>query len=348
MDTPPNDQPSSESRQLLVDQALKLLIATRDYPAERRRHDLAEWRALSQDHAAAMDKAMSTWGVLSQVSDRPISLTEKMRLNAETALAGARDFPGRTGVLACLLLCCVLVPFGLQTVTNQFDRQTVYDRYALENEPKLDRITTQRGEQRKVEFVDGIEVWLNWNTDILIADRKDGLHVDLRLGDVLFLIPKRIKKRIIIHAGDAIVRPKGSEFAVHAHSPQDGFFQVRRGSIIITSTTTDDQQSIGAAQQAFFLEGKAHDIEAVDVASIATWKDGKLVFDQWPLKSVLHALSHYTEQKLTVGDITDKPQTVTATYPIDDADSALVQLAAAYDLEVLSPSDSEIIIQSTD
>lgn len=342
-----DDHHASESSRL-VEEALELLISAEDLPTKDRDRLLEAWCSRSERHAAALPKAMATWAALDHMPNEQLGLTRKLHLSAETIVASVKDHSGQAGAAACLVASLFLAPSISDMFGARPGETVLYDRHAAQHGNKVERISTGRGEQRQIELPGGTTLWLNWNTEVLLADLEDGMHIDIHGGDVLFSIPETQAQVIIIHAGDAIVRSDESEFAVHAHSPQDAVFQVRKGSIAIASLETDDHQRIEAAQQTFFLEGEAHDIRPVSVASVASWQKGKLVFDERSLTTVLHVLGHYTDRKLEVGSIAENLRTVTATYAIDRADEVLVQLAAAYDLELLGGPNGETVVQSAD
>ncbi|MEM1396102.1 MAG: FecR domain-containing protein [Pseudomonadota bacterium] len=340
------DRGSSQNKSRLVDEALKLLIETRELSPEMRERRLESWQSQSADHAAALKSAIGTWQTLDEVQDSRLGAVDKVKLWIEVAIASAKDYPVRATALAFLIVCSILVPYTYFVDPNAQRFASFYAPYQFDDSEAVKQVLTGRGEQRQVRLRGGAVLWLNWSTEVLIDGRGDEIVVDVLLGDVLVSVPDADERKIMIRAGNTTVRPGKSEFAVHSHGQQDAFFQVRKGSISIAGADGDLLQKLNAAQQMFYFNGRGHSIEEVDVASIATWQQGKLVFRQRPLVSVLHALSHYTEEKLTVGVLPEEGRGVTGTYSIHRADKAVTQLAAAYDLEVLSLSEGGLVIQS--
>ncbi|MEM9386651.1 MAG: FecR domain-containing protein [Pseudomonadota bacterium] len=330
----------------LVEAALQVLIATQGLAPTQRLQQLYDWRCQSPNHAAALREAEATWKLLGRVPDEPLGTLGRARLATEAALASVRDYPVRVAVGMCLVAGLVLIPLLSDVDSRAGLTVDLYERYLTYGNVAVERMTTAHREQREVALPGGATLWLNWNSEVLIGQLDDVVHVDVRLGDALFSIPKTQRLAVVVHAGEALVHPEPGEFAVHSHSPRDAVFQVRHGSIRVTGARERAPQRVGAAQQTFLLAGKAHKIARVDVASIAAWQKGKLVFDERSLTVVLHALSHYTDRKLSVGAIAEDLAGVSAVYPIDRAESVLLELAAAYDLELVEPSEDEWLVQS--
>ncbi len=338
----------------LVDEALSLLLTTQDLAEACRASALEDWRSQSVAHADAMRVAEAEWALFAALPDEPLDLLGKARLAAEATLASVRDYPVQVTGAMCLVAVFFLAPvIVLRTAAPQTEPLRSAEgppnyQHALHHEAEATRIKTGRGEQREVELPNGTRLWLNWNSEVLIADLDDEIHIDVLIGDAFFSILENSRRPIVVHAGEAIVRAPTTEFAVHTHGPEDAVFQVREGVVTISSAADEGTRQIGPAQQSHYLQGTGSEVRKASLRSIAAWREGKLIFDERPLHEVLCELSHYTQRNIRIGTIINKGETVSAIYSLQEADAALMQIADAYGLELVNPSTGEYVIRSVE
>ncbi len=345
---------STNDTEDLVEAALIMLARVEGTSPASRDAQLSEWRSKSPAHADALNKAIAEWNLFGQLTPRPLSKLERMQLAGQTAWASAIDHPAQAGIAICALLVLALVPLFLTDPLSQPDHTSElvlspgpHQHTALHYREAV-RHTTKRGEQKFVSLPDGSSLWLNWNSEVLVAVLEDEVHVDILRGDALFSVSESKRRPLVVHAGDTFVSAPQTEFAIHSHSPHDAFFQVKEGIVNIMSTGSTVPVQLSAAEQAYFENGKGTAPRSASLSSIAAWRQGKLIFDEQPLIEVLYELSHYTEHPLQVGHVIETGDRVSATFDLADADHALLQLADQYRLEVLHPASENAIVRSID
>lgn len=338
----------------LTEEALALLVRTHDLPSSSRDRFREEWRRRSAAHALALNRAEAEWGLFSEASDKPLDVIDKVRLFGETIIASAIDHPARSAGVLCLLVAFIVTPLVIfnasedsRIASGSFQKFSMLPHTA-EYADIADRFRTERGEQREIELPDGARLWLNWNSEVLIAEFDDEVHVDVLLGDALFSVPGDRERPLVIHAGEAVVHAPDTEFAIHTHGPQDALFQVRRGVVTVAGAAEAAARKIGPAQQSYYLNGEGRAIQRASFSSIAAWREGMLIFDDRPLTEVLYELSHYTQRTVRVGTIVQKSETVSGIYSIEEADQALMQIADAYGLELVKAPEGDVIVRSID
>ena len=348
--------PMSESPTLeeLVEAALALMVETHMMDPEARAETLSEWRSRSATHRAALDRAHAEWMMFGAVDEPPLSRLQRFRLAGETAYASAVDHPARTAAAFCLVVGLVLVPaltlhkIGQEPGIGITAEAIVSHQHTALHDQTARRHVTGRGEQKHVALPDGTDLWLNWNTEVLVAELNSEVHVDVLRGDALFSVSGSKDRFLVVHAGKAMVYAPQTEFTVHSHTPRDAFFQVKDGVVTITSDAEPEPTRLGPGEQSFFANGQGAAPSKASLASIAAWREGKLVFDERPLVEVLYELSHYTERPLRVGEIIDSGDRISATFALEDAEQALLQLADTYRLELVSPLPQETVVRSID
>jgi len=176
----------------------------------------------------------------------------------------------RWGALAASLAVAAL--FGVQMLPGRDAR------YSVE---------TSAGETRTVSLADGSEILLNGGTRIVI-DKNDARSVEIARGEARFVVKHDDSDPFTVVAGEQRLVDIGTVFNV---------------------VRTDRQLRVGVAEGAVRFEGSARAVNlragdslAADnrgkiqisqrpAASIGSWVDGKLVYDQAPLEQVADDLS---------------------------------------------------------
>lgn len=185
-------------------------------------------------------------------------------------------------------LAASIVVAGLLGVQMLPDRDS---RYSVE---------TPAGETRSVSLADGSAILLNGGTEIVL-DKNDARSVEITRGEARFVVKHDESDPFIVVAGKQRLVDLGTVFNV---------------------VRTDRQLRVAVSEGAVRYEGMARTVDlrpgdslAADdggriqvsqrpIASIGSWADGKLVYDQAPLEQVADDLSR------SVGVSLELPQTL--------------------------------------
>ena len=336
----------------LIELALLVLVESQDMQADARQAILAQWRMKSKAHAEAMERALQEWSLMGEITSEPLTMQQRAQLLGETVVARVADKPRHVllGAGAATALAFVAVLFQIAPDSTDQQITDTLQQLAHKHPEHFDQIAvqhmTERGEQDYIQLSDGSGLWLNWNTEVLVAELGDEIHVDVVRGDALFAVSESSTQSLVVHAGEAIAYAPHTEFAIHSHSPNDAFFQVKRGRLTILGADSDQPTTLETAEQAYFEKGEGSAPTRGSIEEVAAWRDGQLVFDDRPLIEVLSALSHYPQTPLAVGQLAAPGDPVSATYELAAADEALLQLAEQYSLEVFNPLDDGATVRS--
>ena len=170
--------------------------------------------------------------------------------------------------------------------------------------------------------------------------------MDLKRGAAIFDVADDPARPFIVHAGEAIARVVGTEFAVHKHDREHIVFEVKEGLVAINAVDGGETVQLAKAEAVTFERGNLSGVRKASVSAIGAWRDGLLVFVESPLDEVLGELGHYTTAPLRIGELEDPERPATGTFFIDDADGALESVKDVFDLETQPGRDGSVTVRS--
>lgn len=156
---------------------------------------------------------------------------------------------------------------------------------------------TQPGKQKKIELPDGSLVWLNGNTTIRYVDDKIAERRILYLkGEAFFDINHDPEKPFIVKTNHATIQVLGTRFDVSAYPGEAVTDAVlTEGSILFTTDAKEKKISTqiipGEKVSINYLSGQFQ-ISRVDTAFYASWKEGRLLFNNETFGEVAKAMDH--------------------------------------------------------
>jgi transmembrane sensor len=209
-------------------------------------------------------------------------------------------------------------------------------------------------EQRQIRLSDGSQVTLNpggrLRVDSMSADWR---VVYLQSGEALFDVQSDSSRPFIVVTDQGAVRVLGTEFAVRT-DPADMLVTVVEGKVAVADksavllagkafsshTTLVADQQLSIAQ---LLQGEQP--HKVDAEALTDWRDGRLVYNGVALAQVAKDLSRYFGGEIRVQDSVLAARQVVAVIDLVDKSTALATLEAAFDIVVISHSESLVELQ---
>ncbi len=181
-----------------------------------------------------------------------------------------RRNPWRWGALAASLAVAGLL--GVQMFLN---RDTTYP------------IETSAGETRTVSLADGSEIQLNGGTRILL-DKSDVRLVEIARGEALFAVKHDDADPFTVVAGEHRLIDIGTVFNVIR---TDRHLRVGVVEGVVRYAGKARAVELGAGDSLAADNGGTVEISRRPIASIGSWADGVLVYDQAPFQEVADDLS---------------------------------------------------------
>ena len=156
-----------------------------------------------------------------------------------------------------------------------------------------------------------LEVALNGGADVVLAPASrlivQGKRIELN-GTAYFEVPHRPGRVLTIAAGDFTVTDVGTRFSIE-NEPAGVNVDVSEGAVSVSSAKLAAPISLSAGQGMRVVPSTGSvRITRVDPNAVASWRDGRLQFDQAPLVLVASEISRYSGKRVSVDPaIADQP-----------------------------------------
>jgi ferric-dicitrate binding protein FerR (iron transport regulator) len=167
------------------------------------------------------------------------------------------------------------------------------DSSTLATEPVYNEIFAAFGTRSEIKLSDGSSLWLNSGSSIKYPDRFTGDERTVYLnGEAYFEVESNPKKPFIVETSSVRVRATGTKFNVSGYD-YDKESEVTLVSGKVEVCMTDDNNNFNKSElnvnQHLLFNSAAGTtiIKTVDVYKYIAWKDGKLIFRDEPLSSVV-------------------------------------------------------------
>jgi ferric-dicitrate binding protein FerR (iron transport regulator) len=164
-------------------------------------------------------------------------------------------------------------------------------------EPVYNELFAAFGTRSALKLSDGTSVWLNSGSSIKYPDRFVGNKriVELK-GEAYFEVQSDLKKPFIVETSSLSVKATGTKFNVSGYTSADKV-EVTLVSGKVEVNLTDNKENIKSAKlvpdqhYSFNKVSGTTSITTEDTYKYISWKDGKLIFRNEPLSSVVKRIS---------------------------------------------------------
>ncbi|AMP97521.1 hypothetical protein AY601_0568 [Pedobacter cryoconitis] len=163
------------------------------------------------------------------------------------------------------------------------------------------------GKMINVMLPDGTQIWLNSCSSISYPENLR--HADLRTvklkGEAFFKVKRDVKHPFIVHSLNIQTRVLGTSFNIRAWQGQQTEVTVLTGKVAVSRDSAGTQSAaihLLPNQKAAGNSAKLHLENVEDAQTAIGWTEGKMVFDQLPVKEVFETL----ERRYAVKIIADQ------------------------------------------
>lgn len=261
------------------------------------------WLAESELHDVAYRKQLATLELLQGLSEEPKLKSLREQVLQETAVQKSSWFPH---AIAYAMVLAAFVFFGRDTFYN-------YLPFNVEEHPShsATEYLSAVGERKRVSLRDGSVVTLNTDTKISVYYQPKKRFIVLDKGQALFDVAKNPLRPFIVSAGGQAVTALGTSFDVHLQLDKAVKVVLIEGKVSVDSmgqsggmhekTASGRHVTMVAGQQLLIGESTQDSrLEAADINSATSWLQGRLVFHDQPLISVVKNINRYNIKKINL------------------------------------------------
>lgn len=331
------------------------------------RADFQEWLSTSPAHLQAFNEAQETWADLDALAGLATTdggpLPESLRREVERCAALATATPRipararRVALLAASLLLGVLGvlwanrprPIDLTNVTG--------------TAPEL---KTNVGERKETMLADGSVVWLNTDSQLLVALSPRQRSVRLVRGEAYFEVAKDPARPFVVSAGDRTITAVGTAFTVVNRGDEvrvtvvEGTVEVARrtGSVAAKRASprapsaqvpepAEAPRRVTRAESAVVTDDEVQvtELPPEAVEHHASWREGRLYFDALSLKEMVEQLSPYLHAHVVIADPSIEGFVGGGVVYLDDAEAIFTAIERSWPVEVTRPAPDLIVLK---
>ncbi len=244
---------------------------------------------------------------------------------------------GKAGALAAAACIVAWIAFGL--------------RPAWLPAPAAAKVTqTGVGETRVLALTDGSRVVLDTSSRLRVAYTSAARDVELLGGQAHFEVAKDAHRPFRVRTTAAEVVAVGTMFDVSALPTRttvtliEGRVNVR--TIVNRAKAQPRVEALSPGEQlAITGDGRLLDKTVVKIENVTAWQRGTIVLDDMVLPEALDVLNRYSGTRIVIRGDSLQRQRVSGVFRIGDVETEVSALQHYFDLEEVSRSPSEIVLE---
>ncbi|WP_129778030.1 FecR family protein [Peristeroidobacter soli] len=187
------------------------------------------------------------------------------------------------------------------------------------------------GEVHEVPLADGSRLWLDSGAAVDFEQHDGRRTLRVARGRVHIVVAEN-EAPFVVEARDAVIRDIGTAFSVDV---SDDELKVAVSEGLVEVSAGNDLTTLGAGRAARFDGDDPDTAYDFDVTFEAAWREGRVMFKEVPLLSVVRELGRYRTGKILVLDDTAGNRTVSGSVAIADIEGGLDSLANAAGVRLL-------------
>ncbi|MDY8135801.1 FecR family protein [Aquimarina sp. 2201CG5-10] len=201
------------------------------------------------------------------------------------------------------IIAAVIIPFFLWQIYDTFPENRIETDSNLISEHQTIEITTKQGDRKRVILPDGSVIILNSESSLTYpTEFSDSTRNVVLIGEAFFDVKKDPKRPLIVKTEHLDIKVLGTSFNVKSY-PEDENIETTlvTGKVEVIQQTNENLVVLQPSQRAVFEKAKKNlKVDKVEPNSIIAWKQGKLIFDQTPLKQVVLDLNRKYNKEFVI------------------------------------------------
>lgn len=233
------------------------------------------------------DAMKNAWALSSRKSDVTELNIERSYLALKSKMSKQNVTISRRIYWVFKYAAIVILVFGFGLYADSFLDFFTTGKIASNNQTE---IVVPAGQVAEVNLPDGSHVWLNAGTSFSFPKNfsTHNRHIDLK-GEAFFEV-KKGKERFVVSTSSGDITVLGTKFNVSAFDESEFQTTLVEGVIKFRSNFSNKEFIIQPGQQIISTNGNNVLVQNVETNKYTSWRNGIIVFDKEPLRSVIRKL----------------------------------------------------------
>lgn len=243
------------------------------------------WCKQAERHGRAFDEALAAWINVGEHATAP-----KVLAMRHAALGRAQRAERSWDWRAIAAAVCLFVLAPIIGVVWYMTRP-----------PAEQILQTAHGEQRVIVLSDGSRLSLDALSEVRVRYTPDVRNLELIAGRANFEVAKDITRPLKVRVGPQIVTALGTVFSVERESA-DVVVTLVEGSVAVTTRNLPNAPIQLRPRQELRIadNGQVSLRDGIDPVQALAWREGKLIFDDAPLRDVVSRMNKYGATRIEV------------------------------------------------
>ncbi|MET0535274.1 MAG: FecR domain-containing protein [Steroidobacter sp.] len=249
-----------------------------------------QWCNLDPRNERAFDEALAAWINVGEhaTATRILAMRHAALGRARRAERRGTSDPWKWRALAAAICLFVLAP--------------IISVVWYKTRPPAEQIfQTAHGEQRVIVLADGSRMSLDALSEVRVSYTPDVRNLQLISGRANFEVTKDVTRPFKVRSGPRIVTALGTVFSVEREAA-DVVVTLVEGSVAVTTRDVPNAHiQLRPLQELRITDsGQVSLRDGIDPVQALAWRDGKLIFDDEPLRSVAARMNNYGATRIEV------------------------------------------------
>ena len=257
------------------------------------------WFNSEKGHNEIADVMDTKWRFFKREDVLPDMDSVKMLTNIKNGIRRNRTIQFKSNfkrILPYAAVVAVIIGFSVFFFLNNKHSKSYSDFYTS--------VITENGQRSKVVLPDSSIVWLNSGTTLSYNYSLDDERSVILSGQGFFQVTRNESKPFVVQCGEISVKVLGTKFDVNAYPVNDKISVVlESGSVELKHSQCLLDYVLKPGEKADYdIDERSVKVNEADIKKFTSWKDGKLIFKNDPMKLVIEELERWYNIRVEVKD----------------------------------------------
>lgn len=191
-----------------------------------------------------------------------------------------------------------------------------------------------KGERPILALADGSTLQLNAQSAVAYQFTSAERRIVLLRGEAFVQVAADSSRPFVVEAGGGTTTALGTAFDVNLTDDGTSVTVIEHAVSVATDMAMSPRRVAVNEQVSYDHDGRLGDITPIDPFVAAAWRQGRLVFEERTIASVVEEIGRYVPGKILIADAGVGARRVSGSFDLSDPVGALQGLAEAFDVKV--------------